>query len=208
MYEKEFEFITNFLNSTNGNDSRRPQESFRKRSEHSKRVLKYAIDIINSLSEEERKKVNEEAIYHAAIFHDVGYGVETFYNSHPIEGSMIYLNYAKENNIDENFAKIVSNLILNHSKKDEIKNADINLQILMESDMLDEEGAMSICWDLMTLGQLLPKDYDAALEKIKKYSYKIVYDNPMIHEYPKKLWKEKQDFVINFYNELKRELFE
>ena len=207
MLEKEIKYVTDFLISTNGNDSRRSQESFRKRSEHSKRVLQYAIDIVNNLKPEEKKGLDENIIYTAVIFHDVGYGVESFYNSHPIEGSMIYMNYAKDNNVDLEFAKKVSELILHHSDKENILKYDVNEQVLMEADMMDEEGAMSICWDLMTLGQTMPKNYEEALEKIKNYSLRILNKNLMVHEYPKKIWKEKQEFVKKFYNELEKELF-
>lgn len=208
MWEKEIKFVQNYLITHNGDKSPRIQETFRHRTEHVVRVLKWANLIIDSLSFEERKNINKDVIELAAIFHDVGYGSEHFKNSHGIESSQIFKEYALGNGFDEQLINEVYNMIYIHQNKALLNmNISENLRILMEADMLDEEGAMSIVWDLITLGQTFPQSYEEALYKLTDYSAKILKNNPMRHKASIEAWENKQKLVKKFIDSLKKDLF-
>ncbi len=208
MFEKEIDYVKKYLLAHNGDISRRSQETFRHRSEHVIRVKNWCEKIIESLSIEKKKSLDIEAIYLAAIFHDVGYGSEHFKNSHGIEGAMIFKEYALNNNYDINLINKVYNMIYIHQDKSLIdKKINEELLILMEADMLDEEGSMSIVWDLLTLGQTFPQSYEEALFKLEDYSAKILNRNPMKHELAYKAWENKQKLVRMFIDNLKEDLF-
>lgn len=205
-FEKEILFVKNYLIDHHGEESRRSAETFRKRSEHSFRVYKWCQRIINE--SKENLHLDLMALYLAAIFHDVGYGSEYYKNSHAIEGAEIFKNYADANSLDLKLTDKVYYLIYNHSNKELLKNPNSiskELCILMEADWLDEEGAMSICWDSNTLKE--PSCYEDFLEKIKKYSAHILAINPMVTDSARIFWKNKQEFVKDFIEELSYELF-
>ena len=207
MFEKEMEYVVNFLHENKGNDSRRKAETFRKRDTHMQRVLKWASKIVNELEESEKLKIDTTSLYLACLFHDIGYGFETYKNSHPLQSGKIWKDYAKDK-YDSNTIEYVYFLITRHSNKElfEDNSTPIELVILMEADWLDEEGAMSICWDLMVEGQNNPQSYEEALKRIKKYSAHILLDCPMVTNPAKCFWKHKQKVVKNFIDELESDL--
>lgn len=208
MWEEEIEFVKKTLIKNNGNDSPRSDETFRKRNEHCVRVLNWSRRIVSSLSEEERNKLDIEALELASIFHDVGYGVESFKNSHGIEGSEIFKQYAIEHNFDKNLIDKVVHMIYVHQDKTLLeRNISEELKILMEADMMDEEGSLAICWDLLTLGRHDIKTFKEALDKIESYSAHILTYNPMKHKYAIKEWEKKQNLIKEFIYSMRHDLF-
>lgn len=208
MLEKEIEYVQEFISSTNGDKSPRELETFRHRCEHVVRVLNWVNRIIESLDDNKKEELDLYAIRLAAVFHDVAYGIEHFKNSHGIEGAMIFKEYALKNNFDLELINKVYNMIYIHQDKTLLKqNISEELTILIEADMLDEEGAMGIVWDLLTLGNFRPKSYKEALNKIESYSAKILKENPMKHQYAFNEWAKKQELVKNFILSLKQDLF-
>lgn len=209
MYEEELDYVSKYLIAHNGDNSPRINETFRHRSRHVYNVYRWAIRIVNELETIKQAKINQNALYLACIFHDVGYGSEHFHNSHPIEGADIWKEYAISKNLDNDLISYVYYLIRMHSNKELLQNKDTPLEliILMEADWLDEEGAMSICWDLITLGHDNPTSYEEALNKVEKYSAHILNVNPLITMPGRKYWREKQELVRNFIRELKFDLF-
>lgn len=208
MYENELKYVKDYLLAHDGDKSRRDSETFRKRSKHTINVLKWAQRIVDELDPETVKTLDLEALYLACVFHDIGYGSEYYKNSHAIEGSEIWKNYADDHKLDLDLTDHVYYLIRMHSEKILLmKESPLELVILMEADWLDEEGAMSICWDNMTLGLTYPQGYEEALEKIKKYSAHILKENPLVTKPGRKYWRRKQEFVKKFINELEFDLF-
>lgn len=207
-YEKELNYVKHYLIQTNGESSRRETESFRKRSEHSLNVYNWCLRIYNELEENIKKNISLDSILYAAIFHDVGYGVETFYNSHPIQGADIWKEYAFNNIEDENLIEYVSFLIKEHSNKELLndKSTPIELIILMEADILDEEGALSICWDMINLAYKHPQSYLDYYYKIIKYSAHILNENPMKTKPAIKYWQNKQKLIEEFIKQLEFDL--
>lgn len=208
MYKNELEFVKKYLIEHDGDKSRRDSETFRKRHKHAINVLNWAKRLVSELEPEIVKTLELEALYLACIFHDVGYGSEYYKNSHAIEGSEIWKNYADAHNFDLDLTDHVYYLIRTHSEHALLmKESPLELVLLMEADMLDEEGAMSICWDNMTLGQELPESYEEAYHKIKKYSGHILKENPLVTRPGRKYWRRKQEFVRKFIEELEFDLF-
>lgn len=208
MYEKELEYVEEYLKSHNGEDSPREFETFRKRSLHSKRVVKWLDRLIDDEIASKLDSNTIKSIYLSAIFHDVGYGSEHYKNSHPIEGTEIWQNYAKGRYSDIIIDK-VSYLIYNHQNKSLLSNSSTPLELilLMEADILDEEGAMSILWDSMVLAHSNPTDYTYALDRIKQYSAHILACNPLRTQKGIKYWQDKQKLVKGFIKALEFDLF-
>ena len=99
-------------------------------------------------------------------------------------------------------------LILNHSKKElmQNKNTPIELIILMEADLLDETGALSIVWDCMAEGAQEIQSFEKTYKHIKDKSCKILDINPMVTKPGKEIWKKKQTLVKEFIIQLKYDL--
>lgn len=209
MFEEELKYVHEYLINHNGDNSPRINETFRHRSKHVYNVYQWAIRIYNELDKLLQAKIDQNALYLACIFHDVGYGSEHFHNSHPIEGADIWKEYAVSKHFDTELIDYVYYLIRMHSNKELLqnKNTPLELIILMEADWLDEEGAMSICWDLITLGHDNPLSYEEALQKLQKYSAHILNTNPLVTAPGRKFWSQKQTLVSDFIKELKFDLF-
>ncbi len=208
MYGKEIEYVRQYLQKTNGDKSVREAETFRSRIEHTMRVLNFANKIIDSLSFEEQKKLDLDAIRLTCIFHDIGYGVESFKNSHGIEGSQIFREYAKDK-FDPKLIEKVSEYIYVHQDKELIYSTSITeeLRIVIEADMLDEEGSLGIAWDLLTLGQSKPQGYVEAFNKVQGFSAHILQNNPMKHKYSYDLWARKQRLIKMFLDDFSESLY-
>jgi uncharacterized protein len=73
----------------------------------------------------------------------------------------------------------------------------------MEADILDETGAMSIVWDCMAEGNEKEQSFKKTLDRIEKYSCKILDNNPMVTEKAKNLWIKKLKLLQNFVKEYK-----
>ena len=208
MWEKEIDFVKEQLIKQNGDNSPRQAETFRHRHEHLIRVLHFCRKIIDSMSYDERNVLNIDAIELAAIFHDVGYGVESFKNSHGIEGSEIFKGYALKNGFPNDLVDTVYNMILVHQDKTLLEKDDISneLRVLMEADMLDEEGALGISWDLLTLGYNGCNNYEEAYQKVMNYSAHILSCNPFRYPYSRNMWIKKQKLISDFLDDFKSSL--
>lgn len=201
-YDDMFQYVYKVLNDANAIKSKKKESSFRNRYLHTKRVYSWCLRLMKDYND-----VNEEILLTSAIFHDAGYSVGK--ENHAFISSLIFEEYAKNNNFDPLFISIVSKNIKNHSDKSLIKNknSSIELILLLEADLLDEEGAMGISWDLMALGFNRPNDYEEVIEAINKHSAHILNQDYMVTPLAKKYWEEKKKFVNDYINEIKRDLF-
>ena len=77
----------------------------------------------------------------------------------------------------------------------------------MEADLLDEEGALGIVFDLLAEGYKEPESYASVFNEIMIHSAHIVEQNYMITPLAKKFWEEKKRFIENFMKDLKFDLF-
>lgn len=75
----------------------------------------------------------------------------------------------------------------------------------MEADLLDEEGAMGIVWDCMTLGNAHVNSYGNAYTHIMESSNKPE-PNPMVTPRAIQIWEHKKKIAAEFAEELKEDL--
>lgn len=86
------------------------------------------------------------------------------------------------------------------------KDIPLELLLLMEADLLDETGALSIVWDCMSEGAQEIQSFEKTYDHIMKFSYKILKSNPMVTELGKKFWKDKQNLIELFSEQLSFDL--
>lgn len=196
------EYVKNILIENNAIRPKNPKHQFRSRYTHTLRVVEWCKRLAVDFSD-----CDTNVLYTAAIFHDAGYAVDK--NNHAIFSAKIFENYAKEKGFDLEFINKVSSIISNHSDKSLIKNPESSheLIILLEADLLDEEGALGIIWDLLAEGQNNPSDYGSALNAIWIHSSHILNQDYMITPTAIKYWQDKKDFVRKFIEEVESDLF-
>ena len=200
-YEEMLLYVENTLKDNNAIKSHNPFHSFRNRFTHSKRVYQWCVRLHDDL------EVDEEVLYTAAIFHDIGYSKSK--EDHAKYGAMMFKEYAIKMGFDEDFTKKVYDVIYHHSEKRLLKdpNSSNELIILLEADLLDEEGALGIVWDFMALGNMKDKDYYDAFSEFLKHSANILNQDYMVTKKAKKIWDSKKELVRVFMTELERDLF-
>ena len=142
----------------------------------------------------------------AALFHDVGYA--NGQKEHHISSAEIFEKYAIDNDFDPLFIAEVKYIILNHSNKQMIFNNKNNeFVVLLEADLLDEEGSLGIVWDLLAAGVKHPNSYLDAIDEIKKHSSHILSQDYMVTPCAIKHWDEKKNLVKDFISQLYEDLF-
>ena len=200
-FEKMMSFVKKILVDNDAILDKRHNLSFRNRYEHSIRVFKWvkrlSVDYDN---------FDYDVALTAALFHDVGYAYGKV--EHHIGSSKIFLQYAKDNNFDEKFTEKVNYIILNHSNKNMLKESkDKEFIVVLEADLLDEEGSLGIVWDLLAAGQNNPNSYLDAINEIKKHSIHILSQDFMVTPTAIKVWDEKKTLVKDFISQLYEDLF-
>lgn len=199
-YEKMLEFVKKTLEENDGIKSKNPLHQFRNRFDHSKRVYEWCQVIHEDL------ECDTEVLYTAAIFHDVGrFSVK---EDHAYAGAELFRKYGTLNNFDKDFIDKVYDIILNHSNKELIqdKNSSNELVLLLEADLLDEEGALGIVWDLMALGGMKDVSYYDAMDALKHAKH-ILKQDYMVTPLAKKIWEHKKEIVRTFVKDLEQDLF-
>ncbi len=201
-YKDMLEFVEKRLIDGNGIKSTRPYQTFRNRFEHTKRVYGWAKRIMDDLP-----NVNHEVLLTSAIFHDVGYSCGK--DNHAEASANIFLEYAKEHEFNQEFIDQVYYCIINHSHKRFLwdESSTPELILLLEADLLDEEGAMAISWDLMTTGEMLPDDFMDGYKMLNTYSIRILSQDMMVTPKARSYWDEKKELVRKFLSAMKQDLF-
>lgn len=178
---------------------------FRSRISHTRRVCMWANRLCNGLN-----NVNTEILLTSAIFHDIGYANAPKI-THNVESAKLFCAYAKEQNMSTDLIAKVSECIELHSRKDLLlfpEQLTIEQILLMEADLLDEEGAMSICRCNLRSGYDSVESYEETLKKlISLYSKKSTV-NPMVTDLGKLYWEKKMEFIQTYIDELQFDLQE
>ncbi|MGV3025015.1 HD domain-containing protein [Clostridium thermobutyricum] len=198
MYNKMFNFVKTYLVD---NDAEKFNfgSNFRNRSEHISRVFMWSKRLLD-----DRYTINVEALLTAAIFHDIGYAVNSN-NLSPAENSAILCEkYLTKEGFDFEFINLVTYLIKNHSNKELLTNEEVPIELilLIEANLLDETGALSIISDSMFEGSLDEQSYYKTYHQIITYSYNNLKTNPMVTQKAKMFWKEKQKLTKLFIEQL------
>lgn len=200
-YKEYLSYVRTYLTEHNGINSPNPLHPFRSRYHHTIRVLHWCFRLT-----EEETEIDKEALYIAAIFHDIGY-TDRDNENHAERSCYAFREYAKKENMSMKFIDKVADMILYHSDKSRIKKPETSreLVLLMEADLLDEEGAMGIVWDCMTLGNAHTNSYGNAYHYIMENSNKPE-PNPMITPKAIAYWEKKKRIAAEFAEELENDL--
>lgn len=199
MYEQYLNYVRDYLTAHNGIKSENPEQTFRDRFEHTKRVIKW-LDIISEGIEADR-----EALYLAAVFHDIGYE-DKDRKEHGKRGAAIFREFAKKEGFDEKLTDKVSYMIEQHSDK-HLLGTDIPLELtlLMEADQMDEEGTMRVLWDCLVTGKLGAESYKDAYDRMMKFKSNM--PNSMVTPRAREIWERKSRLYNEFLAQLESDLF-
>ena len=194
------DFVKKTLEDNDAIIDKRHNFVFRNRFEHSVRVFKWVKRLSVDFDD-----LDYDVALTAALFHDVGYANGQM--NHHILSKEIFISYAKENKFGDEFINKVSYIIENHSDKSLLKTTkNKELILVLEADLLDEEGSMGIVWDLLAAGKTA-NSYVAAIDAIKRHSIHILSQDYMITPTAIKIWDEKKNLVKDFISQLYEDLF-
>jgi uncharacterized protein len=200
MYEEYLKYVKDFLTVHNGDAPPNPLMAFRSKYQHTVRVLGWAKRLV-----EGRKDVDINVLYTAAIFHDIGNAIDR--ESHAELGAKVFYEYGIKTEMDLPFIEKVKNLIFFHSSKELLKEKDIPIELilLMEADLLDEEGALRMVWYTLDKAISGAQSYEDVYQHIVMGNNKRLV-NPMITEKAKYYWNEKQKIVEAFTKHLEDDI--
>lgn len=202
-YDDMISYVKEILLKNDGIRSQKPQLYFRNRVEHIGRVWGWTKRIAEGIP-----SCNLELLYTAAIFHDCGY---TAYSKEPhaLLGAQIFKEYAINHSFSEEFTNAVYEMILAHSDKGLLhkEGTPIEMIILLEADLIDEEGALGIVFDLLAAGHKNPTSYAPVFEEIMMHSAHILSQNYMVTPFAKEIWEKKKQLIQSFIQALKYDLF-
>lgn len=203
IYDEMFQYVKQYLEDNYGEAVNIGYIPFRKRSEHINRVLMWTQRLI-----EGETCINKEAVLVAAIFHDIGYALSLDSSIHAQNSAILCEKYLKENGYKHDFINLVKYLVENHSNKElmAVSDTPLELIILMEADLLDETGALSVVWDCMMEGAQEVQTFEKTYKHILKYSYKTLSVNPMVTSKAKEFWENKQRLIQEFIGQLSFDL--
>jgi uncharacterized protein len=202
MYNEIFDDVKKYLADNDGEATKIAYFPFRKRSEHIWRVFQWAKRLIDGNAFD--VAIDTDSVMIAALFHDVGYALSLDGSQHADNSAIVFNKYASEKNMDCKKQEFISYLISNHSKKSllNVEGTPLELIILMEADILDETGALSIVWDCMMEGGQPEQSFVKTYKHIETYSYKALENNPMQTKKAKEFWAKKQDLMREFLKQL------
>lgn len=183
--------------SVNGRPSNYP---FRSRYEHTLRVYRWAIKLQAILGGD------LEVITLAALLHDVGWEEERPHGEVGAEMAVEYLlsiGYEDEVKIGR-----IGEIIRLHSYKDTTEPLSLECQIVMDADLLDEVGAISILWDSMATAINDEASYKRAYQRIKNYyRINITKIKRCKTEPAKKEYARRMKLIETYLDQLEKELF-
>jgi len=175
---------------------------FRTRSAHIWRVFLWARRLMGDQTSDRR--ADEESLLTAALFHDTGYALQPDGQKHADGSAVLFSRYMKEKGIAFANPDFIISLIRNHSAKSLMREKDtpIELILLMEADLLDETGAMTIAWDCMAEGAQTEQSFEGAYRRIEAFTRKQLAENPMVTESARAIWADKQALIRRFMSHL------
>lgn len=194
-YSQIIEFVKEQI-SKNGRPSNYP---FRSRFEHTMRVYRWAIKL--------QAKVGGDldVIALAALLHDVGWDED---KDHGEIGAQIAVDYLDGIGVDPDVISRVGEIIRIHEDKDTTEELSLECQVVMDADLLDEVGAVSVVWDSMATACEDEASYKKAYYRIKNY-YKG--NRPKIRrcktEAARLEYSRRMKLLEEFIFQLEKELF-
>ena len=163
------------------------------------RVYRWAIKLQSKLGGD------LDIIVLAALLHDVGWdGVRP----HGEVGAEIAVNYLDSLGVDPVKIAKIGEIIMIHEEKDTDADLSLECRIVMDADLLDEVGAISVLWDSMATAIEDEASYKRAYYRIKNF-YKI--NKPKIKrcktEAGRMEYSKRMQLLEDFIFQLEKELF-
>ena len=155
-YAEVIEYVKK-MTSENGRPSNYP---FRSRFEHTMRVYRWAIKLQSKLGGD------LDVIVLAALLHDIGWDHA---RPHGEEGAELAVENMDSIGIDPETIRRVGEIIMIHEDKDSDVDLSLECKIVMDADLLDEVGAISVLWDSMATACEDEASYKKAYYRIKNY---------------------------------------
>lgn len=193
-YEEILEHISNLIK-----ENRREWFPFRSRLEHTKRVLKWAQRI------QKHEGGNMEDLTIAILFHDTGWDENIPHAE--ISGRFVE-EYLKERNFEEDRLNRIVAIVRKHSSKN-IPSEELTLEerIMIDADLLDEVGALSIVWDSMAVALEDSPSYMKFYERNKFYYEKLKNQTNLLKtETGRRFYDRQIEFLERFIKNLEFEL--
>ncbi len=199
-----FAYVRSFLEQHGGQQPPSTPFPFRVRSDHIWRVWMWA----RRLAEDFADAVDLDALRTAALFHDIGYGDAVEGVPHATNSARIFRAWSAAQAMPEKISAYIEFLIAHHSEKERLRQPDtpLELTLLLEADLLDETGALSIVWDCMMEGAREEQSFYEAYRHLQRASAKILDGNPMQTAKAQQLWREKQRLTDIFLEQLAADL--
>lgn len=191
--------VIEFVRQQIADNGRPPNYPFRDRFEHTMRVYRWAIKL--------QAKVggDMEIIALAALLHDVGWEEG---REHGEVGAEIAVEYLDSIGIEPEKIKRIGEIILIHDDKDTEKDLSLECQVVMDADLLDEVGAVSVLWDSMATACEENANYKKAYYRIKEF-YKG--NRPKVRrcktEVARLEFNRRMNMLESFLTQLEKELF-
>ncbi|MEW6228845.1 MAG: HD domain-containing protein [Bacillota bacterium] len=179
--------------------SERFSQPFRDRFEHTMRVYAWARRI-------QRVEGGDlEIISLAVLFHDVGWDE---HGPHAEISAAIAEEYLTNASFPEEKIERIASIVRNHSSKSRVVAAlSLEDQIVMDADLLDEVGAISIAWDCMATAYEENPTYQKAYERIRRYFEKSKERGTLLKTNAgRRFYQERLEFIQNFMANFEYEL--
>lgn len=152
--------VIDFVKEQTAVNGRPPNYPFRSRFEHTMRVYRWAIKLQSKLGGD------LDIIVLAALLHDVGWDDE---RPHGEVGAEIAVNYLDSLGVDPQKIAKIGEIIMIHEEKDTDADLSLECRIVMDADLLDEVGAISVLWDSMATAIEDEASYKRAYYRIKNF---------------------------------------
>lgn len=195
----EYAQIIEFVKRQIADNGRPPNYPFRDRFEHTMRVYRWAIKL------QARVGGDLEIITLAALLHDVGWQEG---RDHGEVGAEIAVDYLDSIGIAEEKISRIGEIIRIHDDKDSTADFSLECKVVMDADLLDEVGAVSVLWDSMATACEDEANYKKAYYRIKEF---YLGNKPKIRrcktEVARLEFDRRMHLLEDFISQLERELF-
>lgn len=191
--------VIEYVKKQTAENGRPANYPFRSRYEHTMRVYRWAIKL--------QAKVGGdlEIITLAALLHDIGWDDQRPHNE---VGAELAVEYLDSIGYDEEKIGRIGEIIMRHTDQDTQDELSLECKVVMDADLLDEVGALSVVWDCMATACEDDATYKKAYYRIKNF-YRI--NRPKIRrcktDAARAEYEHRMKAIEEFLYELERELF-
>lgn len=202
MYEEMINYVKEFLDKRDLEaDDFENKYPFRIRFQHILRVYNWTLRL------NEFEKGDEQVISVAAIFHDIGKRNDSNI-PHADLSAEICSNYLESINYDKDKSERIIQAVKKHSSKKEcIEKLSLEDMILMDADLLDEVGAITVLWDSMAIVMEADPSYIKVYERLQKRLERIKKKSSLIKtKTGARFYEERVRFLEYFIENLEYEL--